>query len=773
MNATTLRELAERWVSFPGQWRQDDRERRVRLVHETLFAQSIATLTEEQIRRVFADTDAFASWSNADWVFERRVREVGLDQIKVALAELVARARVGLTREDLSALWARRGLGLLLSTELLCYGFASKYWVYDGARTLHALRVLGEDVKTALPRGARSDPDVYLALAPRMIQIRDALSTAMDSASVDASIRVTVDYVTVRFFLQWVAEIHAPKEKPETRAESSEYAQAATSLAANSHAVRESSDEQLPLVSAATPMQVQQLLQCAMEQRGLYYSPFQLASFYTALQVKGFVILSGISGTGKTRLAQSFAELLPQPHVPKRNGAIPQDAVVLTVQQYMLSTGRLLIPRQAARLFDPPVADEARDVIVIFDGKTESCPFVRASYAGRDYLSLSLKNEVKRWLTSHVQAGDSLVLEPILAHDDSIDAFRMTLASEWSAGSDEVPRNWLFIPVRPDWRDGRSLLGYFNPITRSYEWTPFLRFLLRAARGYRANDGLARFVILDEMNLAHVEHYLADLLSVLESGRDEQGWTKEALQFLQPDDAEGDLPPRELRLPPSLYFIGTVNSDETTHTFSPKVLDRAFVLDFGDADLGGYPPVMTDPVASTAADQLSLLRSFTVGGRFARIEKRAIYQFVQDRPQLRARLATLHALLRPFELHFGYRVYDETVAFIEAALNNEWTAAENSEQALNAALDAALCMKVLPRFHGAKRQLDAPLKAMLAYCVNPDQPNERAIRLTLGDDSEDPAERLATQTFALVHSAAACIRLLRRLYADGFAAFGS
>jgi len=73
------------------------------------------------------------------------------------------------------------------------------------------------------------------------------------------------------------------------------------------------------------------------------------------------------------------------------------------------------------------------------------------------------------------------------------------------------------------------------------------------------------------MNLARVEYYFADFLSVLESGRGAGGWTQEAIHLAYPDTVEGNPPPREICLPPNLYMIGTVNVDETTHAFSPKV----------------------------------------------------------------------------------------------------------------------------------------------------------------------------------------------------------
>nr|PZN68637.1 MAG: hypothetical protein DIU55_13875 [Bacillota bacterium] len=176
-------------------------------------------------------------------------------------------------------------------------------------------------------------------------------------------------------------------------------------------------------------------------------------------------------------------------------------------------------------------------------------------------------------------------------------------------------------------------MGYWNPVTEEYVATRFLRFLLAAAEEYgrtripsRSEDlkGYIRhrldvaedevadaeedtvenepqdepirpyIVVLDEMNLARVEYYLADVLSVLESGRREDGFTRgEIYLHGRPGDvltSDGLRVPPRLRLPPNLYFVGTVNVDETTFAFSPKVLDRAFTIEVKDVDLTDYPP---------------------------------------------------------------------------------------------------------------------------------------------------------------------------------------
>ena len=394
---------------------------------------------------------------------------------------------------------------------------------------------------------------------------------------------------------------------------------------------------------------VRALLSAQLTQEGLHFTDWQLATFYTALQTKGFVILSGISGTGKTRLAQAFAGMLPQP----AEGA-----------------------------------------------------------------------------------------------------------------------NHLFVTVRPDWRDSKSLLGYYNPLTGTYEWTPFLRFLLRAEQNYKTADKLAWFVILDEMNLAHVEYYFADLLSVLESGRDEDGWTREPLRMGYPDEAEGNLPPPELKLPPNLYIVGTVNVDETTHAFSPKVLDRAFTLELTDVDFSAYPI----PPASTQHDlsdqeRKAILKDFARNDKFARVEKPTIMAYVTAHPEIRDRLQTLKDLLRPHDLHFGYRVFDEIVAFLAAAESNKLYDDLNGAEA---AFDAAVLMKVLPKFHGSRSRLEKPLCAVLAWCVNPGAPDIKAVEDALRDVGSDKTvqQAMASSLFLYPKTAERVQRMLARLYTDGFAAFG-
>ncbi|CAA9274526.1 MAG: hypothetical protein AVDCRST_MAG93-2814, partial [uncultured Chloroflexia bacterium] len=102
----------------------------------------------------------------------------------------------------------------------------------------------------------------------------------------------------------------------------------------------------------APPLNSTNAIATSLAQQGLHFTPWQIGTYYTALQTKGFVILSGISGTGKTKLAQHFAEMLPRPATTSLE--IADETISITVQPSMLKYKDLVIPVRAAQHFDPP-----------------------------------------------------------------------------------------------------------------------------------------------------------------------------------------------------------------------------------------------------------------------------------------------------------------------------------------------------------------------------------------------------------------------------------
>ena len=136
---------------------------------------------------------------------------------------------------------------------------------------------------------------------------------------------------------------------------------------------------------------------------------------------------------------------------------------------------------------------------------------------------------------------------------------------------DDNYTNHLLIPVGADWTDNTKILGYYNPLADNghgkYEKTPIIEFIERAGE----NPDIPFFLVLDEMNLSHVERYFSDFLSKME-----------LVDYENPDkevyfDITGY---GRLKFPKNLFITGTVNIDETTYMFSPKVLDRANVIEF-------------------------------------------------------------------------------------------------------------------------------------------------------------------------------------------------
>ena len=126
--------------------------------------------------------------------------------------------------------------------------------------------------------------------------------------------------------------------------------------------------------------------------------------------------------------------------------------------------------------------------------------------------------------------------------------------------------NYKIIPVGANWTENRHILGYFNIIKNEPQYTPAY-YLIEKSQ----SESYPHFLILDEMNLSHVERYFADFLSAIESNESIPLYGEE-----------------ELEIPYNLFIIGTVNVDETTYMFSPKVLDRANTIEFETYNAKNY-----------------------------------------------------------------------------------------------------------------------------------------------------------------------------------------
>lgn len=178
----------------------------------------------------------------------------------------------------------------------------------------------------------------------------------------------------------------------------------------------------------------------------------------------------------------------------------------------------------------------------------------------------------------------------------------------WKDGDEEYgknhPKNFCMVQVKPNWHDSSELIGYVSRINgEKYVVGPFLRFLAKAIK----NENTPYFLCLDEMNLAPVEQYFAEYLSVIESRKlnADGSITTDPIIPYENTEAYGTLIDqlfdneedrkayksenggKRLTIPQNLFVIGTVNMDETTFSFSRKVLDRAMTIEMNEVDLRG------------------------------------------------------------------------------------------------------------------------------------------------------------------------------------------
>ena len=265
-----------------------------------------------------------------------------------------------------------------------------------------------------------------------------------------------------------------------------------------------------------------------------------------------------------------------------------------------------------------------------------------------------------------------------------------------------IESNYKIVPVGANWTENRNIVGYYNLITEKYQSTPAYELIKQSNR----NLDSPHFLILDEMNLSHVERYFADFLSAIESG--------ENIPLYGIED--------DLEIPNNLFIIGTVNVDETTYMFSPKVLDRANVLEFetysskdymmGNINLdapNGNIGYLENPLVDSDIRNLGIneLKEAFDG---VKVQNSDFWDLLSDE------IFKFQNILKKSGFDFGFRVINEIVRFMLVAWRyegspSEWTNWERY-------FDAQIKQKLLPKLHGSEKILGDTLKDLAEVCVD-------------------------------------------------------
>lgn len=286
----------------------------------------------------------------------------------------------------------------------------------------------------------------------------------------------------------------------------------------------------------------------------------------------------------------------------------------------------------------------------------------------------------------------------------------------WDEGSEEYkaqkPKNFEMVQVKPNWHDSSELIGYVSRIDGvRYVVGPFLKFMVKAIQ----DPETPYFLCLDEMNLAPVEQYFAEYLSVVESRKRQDDGTivtdpivdysyteeyKSLIDQLFPDDDElrkeylTEEGGKRLSIPQNLIVVGTVNMDETTFSFSRKVLDRAMTIEMNEVDLNGGLDSRYERIGKLDATEL-------IGTAVEGVDVYGTYKDVCD-----TAINYLHKVNEKLEgtpFKIAYRTRNEVLLYVVNNLpyNKDDAGKDIPQQdVINRALDEITSMKILSRIEG-------------------------------------------------------------------------
>ncbi len=292
----------------------------------------------------------------------------------------------------------------------------------------------------------------------------------------------------------------------------------------------------------------------------------------------------------------------------------------------------------------------------------------------------------------------SLITKPFVILSGLSGSGKTKLAQAFAQWICQDDSQYCLVPVGADWTNREPLLGYPNALKPDEYIKPdngALDLIIQANK----HPELPYFLILDEMNLSHVERYFADFLSVMES--------KGEISLFA-EGAVNNGVPSKLILPANLLIIGTVNIDETTYMFSPKVLDRANAIEFRvakneiEAFFANRKEVNMDKLRTKGA---AMAQSF-----LKMAEKREFIE--QDLTTIHKTLVSFFEQLKKTGAEFGYRSATEIIRLI-----NQLTIID-SDLSEEEKLDISIMQKLLPKLHGSRRKLCPVLITLGSFCVD-------------------------------------------------------
>lgn len=302
------------------------------------------------------------------------------------------------------------------------------------------------------------------------------------------------------------------------------------------------------------------------------------------------------------------------------------------------------------------------------------------------------------------------------------------------------------IPVGADWTNREPLLGYQNGLDPENYVKPeneVLELIINANK----NPNLPYFLILDEMNLSHVERYFADFLSAMESD--------EEIPLHSSEKNKNEVP-KTIGIPKNLFIIGTVNIDETTHMFSPKVLDRANTIEFRiskeemEEFFNEYKELKMEALVGGGSNMAGSFVSMALNRNIN----------LDNIEEIQNELLKFFEELSKTGTEFGYRTASEILRFI----NNLKILDPKLEN--DSCMDYAIMQKLLPKLHGSRRKLSKSLEKLTELCCD-------------GLDLKDvPSKILDKEDFSLIDekikyplSLEKIYRMYKSVVQNGFASY--